>query len=433
MGLLPLESGQEYIVKIKCYDADHTSYINSARLIILQDAGSLDKIESQPLLSPLNETTNTNWETVITNPLRYYHDSSQFDGTVTIYFEVGLQSYVGGGTVRAQLYNVTDSTVVSGSELTSTNTDFTIYERKRSGALTLTTGKEYMVQLKSDNGTDAACLGAARLIIQQSGTGLTKTESIYQLGYMGKTTTSSSYVAQNQLNLYEPGNISYTTLSVYHESIFQTSSGSYTAYVDLYNNDNSTSINELTTTSTTIARRRSSSLTMPTSNKNLEMRVKVGSGGTNTFVGHRLIIQLTASPTVVFLTSFTATGNGKHVKVDWETASEIDNLGFNLYRSTKKGGLTPSSTHRSSPACSALPRAESYTYADKKVIKGKLYYYKLEDIDLSGKKTLHGPICVDWNGDGIPDDEQLKDEPRSERRGIWPPACDGELECELPL
>jgi hypothetical protein len=407
-GVLPLESGQEYIVKIKCSDNTHNSYINSARLIILQDATSLDKMESQPLLSPYNDTTNSSWETVIVNPLRYYYDSSQFDGTVTIFFEVGLQSYVGGGTVRAQLYNVTDSSAVSGSELTSTNTDFTIYERKRSAALTLTTGKEYMVQLKSDNGTDGACLGAARLIIQQSGTGLTKTESIYQLGYLGKTTTGSSYVAQNQLNLYEPGNISYTTLSVYHESIFMTSSSSYTAYVDLYNNDNSTSISELNTTSTTIARRRSSALTMPTSNKNLEMRVKVGSGGTNTFVGSRLIIQLTASPTVVFLSSFTATGNGKHVKVDWETASETNNLGFNLYRSTKKGGPYSKLNTLLIPGLLGSPTGRKYTYEDKKVTKGKLYYYKLEDIDLSGKKTTHGPICVDWNGDVIPDDQQSK-------------------------
>ena len=47
---------------------------------------------------------------------------------------------------------------------------------------------------------------------------------------------------------------------------------------------------------------------------------------------------LGSEPTVVNLKSFTATGNGKQVKVDWETASEIDNLGFNLYRSPKKDG-----------------------------------------------------------------------------------------------
>jgi hypothetical protein len=29
----------------------------------------------------------------------------------------------------------------------------------------------------------------------------------------------------------------------------------------------------------------------------------------------------------------------------------------------------------------------------------------LEDVDLSGTRTMHGPICVDWDGDGIPDDD----------------------------
>ena len=33
-----------------------------------------------------------------------------------------------------------------------------------------------------------------------------------------------------------------------------------------------------------------------------------------------------------------------------------------------------------------------------------MYYYQLEDIDIRGQKTLHGPVCVDWDGDGIPDD-----------------------------
>ena len=47
----------------------------------------------------------------------------------------------------------------------------------------------------------------------------------------------------------------------------------------------------------------------------------------------------------------------------------------------------------------------AYTYYDEGLTQGKLYYYKLEDIDLGGKKTLHGPVCVDWNGNGVPDDE----------------------------
>ena len=89
--------------------------------------------------------------------------------------------------------------------------------------------------------------------------------------------------------------------------------------------------------------------------------------------------------------------------------------------------------HIAYPRPAQLSHRQKYTYVDKNVIKGKLYYYKLEDIDLSGKKTMHGPICVDWNGDGIPDDEQLKTSPESERRGICPPSCPEELEDEVPL
>ena len=35
------------------------------------------------------------------------------------------------------------------------------------------------------------------------------------------------------------------------------------------------------------------------------------------------------------------------------------------------------------------------------------YYYQLEDIDASGKRTFHGPVCVDWDADRIPDDWEI--------------------------
>jgi hypothetical protein len=40
----------------------------------------------------------------------------------------------------------------------------------------------------------------------------------------------------------------------------------------------------------------------------------------------------------VVLTVFTAQVEGDHVLVTWETASEINNQGFNLYRSVAPGG-----------------------------------------------------------------------------------------------
>ena len=119
--------------------------------------------------------------------------------------------------------------------------------------------------------------------------------------------------------------------------------------------------------------------------------------------------------------------------MDWETASEIDNLGFNLYRSTKKDGRYTKLNKSLIPGLISSPTGQSYTYADKNVIKGKLYYYKLEDIDLSGKKTMHGPVCVDWNGDGIPDDEQSKKARGLSAGGIFPPSYPGELDISHPM
>jgi hypothetical protein len=36
----------------------------------------------------------------------------------------------------------------------------------------------------------------------------------------------------------------------------------------------------------------------------------------------------------------------------------------------------------------------TYEFADIAVQNGKTYYYKLEDIDLSGKSTMHGPVSA---------------------------------------
>jgi hypothetical protein len=148
---------------------------------------------------------------------------------------------------------------------------------------------------------------------------------------------------------------------------------------------------------------------MPTSAKDLDMWAKVAPATGYLYTsGTKIVVQSTHTPTVVFLASFTAKGSGKQVRVEWETASEVDNLGFNLYRSTKKDGSYIKLNKSLIPGLLSSPTGRKYTYDDKKVTKGKLYYYKLEDIDLSGTRTMHGPICVDWNVDGIPDDEQTR-------------------------
>ena len=48
----------------------------------------------------------------------------------------------------------------------------------------------------------------------------------------------------------------------------------------------------------------------------------------------------------------------------------------------------------------------TYAHVDRDVAHRLAYYYLLEAIDLEGNGALHGPVCVDWDGDGIPDDQE---------------------------
>jgi hypothetical protein len=112
-------------------------------------------------------------------------------------------------------------------------------------------------------------------------------------------------------------------------------------------------------------------------------------------------------PTAINLLSFTAKGDDDTVKVEWETAQEIKNMGFYLYRSMSRGGPFVKLTDKLIPGLFSSVLGKEYIYVDADVTRGKLYYYQLEDLDVHGRRTFHGPICVDWDADGLPDDWEI--------------------------
>jgi hypothetical protein len=92
------------------------------------------------------------------------------------------------------------------------------------------------------------------------------------------------------------------------------------------------------------------------------------------------------------LLSFTATGRKGFVTLNWETASEIDNLGFNLYRATAENGERTQLNAELIP--SQGPGGAQYEYIDEDAAlqKRQTYFYWLEDVDLYGGTGLHGPV-----------------------------------------
>ena len=113
-----------------------------------------------------------------------------------------------------------------------------------------------------------------------------------------------------------------------------------------------------------------------------------------------VVIRYLSAPTVVFLASFTATWEGSGVLVEWVTKTEIDNVGFNLYRSTGAGGTYIKLNQEMIPGLLSSVNGRAYTFYDANVTPGNVYCYQLEDINLRGERTMHGPVCVGGGAGG---------------------------------
>ncbi|HEX8089311.1 MAG TPA: C25 family cysteine peptidase [Blastocatellia bacterium] len=103
------------------------------------------------------------------------------------------------------------------------------------------------------------------------------------------------------------------------------------------------------------------------------------------------------SITYVDLMSFGATGDESgQVLLQWKTGYEINNLGFNIYREVagQRARINPSILAGSALLAGkvALTAGQSYTWMDRLPSAKEFAQYWLEDVDLKGKTTLHGPI-----------------------------------------
>jgi hypothetical protein len=103
----------------------------------------------------------------------------------------------------------------------------------------------------------------------------------------------------------------------------------------------------------------------------------------------------TINPTAIKLASFTATTGDGGTLIRWQTGYEADNLGFNLYRDEagKRTRLNPQLVAGSAlTAGSTLGAGAAYSWKDDTETKDAAATYWLEDIDLSGQSTWHGPF-----------------------------------------
>ncbi len=101
------------------------------------------------------------------------------------------------------------------------------------------------------------------------------------------------------------------------------------------------------------------------------------------------------TPQAVTLATWEAHAEGPAVQLTWETVTEVENAGFNIYRRLPAEGpwirinatLIPART----PGATTGAR---YAWTDAAVEPGMTYWYSLEDVAFDGTSTRHDPIAV---------------------------------------
>jgi hypothetical protein len=105
------------------------------------------------------------------------------------------------------------------------------------------------------------------------------------------------------------------------------------------------------------------------------------------------------NPLAVEMNFFEASGAEEAIVLRWQTAFETDNIGFNVYRSETI--IREDATQLNQELIKSLVPPGStfgadYEFVDNSAKPYKTYFYWIEDVDVNGTITTHGPVAAEW-------------------------------------
>jgi hypothetical protein len=109
-------------------------------------------------------------------------------------------------------------------------------------------------------------------------------------------------------------------------------------------------------------------------------------------------IAQSATPLPVELIRFTATPLTDAIRLDWITASEINNSGFEIQRSVAPPAFEVIGWSDGQGTSSQM---HEYLLTDHKIVKGQLYYYRLRQVDFDGNYNYSKIVSARISGTGI--------------------------------
>lgn len=79
-------------------------------------------------------------------------------------------------------------------------------------------------------------------------------------------------------------------------------------------------------------------------------------------------------------------------RLKWSTATEVDNFGFDIYRSLSEDGPFERVTSTPIPGAGTVDAPRSYVYEDVEIDPTRDYYYYVESISLDGVREQFSPV-----------------------------------------
>ena len=76
----------------------------------------------------------------------------------------------------------------------------------------------------------------------------------------------------------------------------------------------------------------------------------------------------------------------------WTTASEVDNFGFEIYRSTSEEGPFQRMTNDPLPGAGTTDEPQPYQWFDYGIEAGVEYFYYIESISMGGVRERFSPV-----------------------------------------
>lgn len=80
------------------------------------------------------------------------------------------------------------------------------------------------------------------------------------------------------------------------------------------------------------------------------------------------------------------------IQIEWQTETEFDTAGFNIYRSHSPEGEFVQINEQLIPSQADPASGAAYQYVDDQVEAGQTYFYKLEDVEYSNVRQQHDII-----------------------------------------